>query len=319
MPTQDPLVSVVIVSYETRELTLIAIRSLLEHTSKHPIEVIVVDNASSDGTADAIEAELPDVRLFRLDDNVGFARGVNHGARQARGSYLMLLNPDTVVHDDVVAELVRFAESEPDVGLLGGRTLSTEGDYDPGSCWGLPTPFSYLCFGLGLTAAFKGHPQLDPEALGGWERDTAREVGLVTGCLLLVRTEVWRELDGFDERFFMYAEDADLAKRAWDLGYRQMITPDATITHHLGAASKVKSSKRIMVARGKATYVRKHWSRPAALFGLSMLVLGHALRTAVHAVVGVVRPGRNDPSWGETLREVRSWIGGWPSYDGAAT
>ena len=81
----------------------------------------------------------------------------------------------------------------------------------------------------------------------------------------------------------------------------------------------MRSGKRIMVARGKATYVRKHWSRPAALFGLAMLVLGHALRAAVHAVLGVVRPGRNDPSWGETLREVRSWIGGWPPYDGATT
>ena len=312
MPAPEPLVSVVIVSYETRELTLIAIRSLLEHTTKHPIEVIVVDNASSDGTADAIEAELPDVRLVRLDENVGFARGVNHGARHARGRYLMLLNPDTVVHDDVVAELVRFAEAEPRVGLLGGRNLSTDGEYDPGSCWGLPTPMSYLCFGLGLTAAFKGHPTFDPESLGGWERDTAREVGLVTGCLLLVRSDVWRELGGFDERFFMYAEDADLAKRAWDLGYRLMITPDATITHHVGAASKVKSSKRIMVARGKATYVRKHWSRPVALFGLGMLVLGHALRASVHAVLGVVRSEAHDPSWGEALREVRSWIGGWP-------
>lgn len=311
----DPVVSVVLVSYETRELTLIALRSLLEHAVKHPIEVIVVDNASSDGTADAIAAELPEVRLVRLDDNIGFARGVNHGARLARGQYVMLLNPDTVVHDDVVAELVRFAESRPDLGLLGGRTLATDGSPDPGSCWGLPTPWSLTCFGLGLTAAFKGHPILDPESLGRWPRDTPRDVGLVTGCLLLARRELWEELGGFDERFFMYAEDADLAKRCWDLGYRQMITPDAVITHHLGAASKVKSAKRIMVARGKATYIRKHWRRPVAAYGLGMLVLGHALRAAAHRVVGVVRPGRQDPSWGETLREVRSWIDGWPPVD----
>ncbi|MEM9037021.1 MAG: glycosyltransferase family 2 protein [Actinomycetota bacterium] len=308
-----PLVSVVLVSYETKDLTLIALRSLLEQAVKHPIEVIVVDNASTDGTAAAITTELPEVRLFELDINVGFARGVNHGARQARGDHILLLNPDTIVHDDVVAELVRFAESRSDLGLLGGRTLATDGTPDPGSCWGLPTPWSLACFGLGFTAVFKGHPVLDPESLGRWPRDTPRDVGLVTGCLLLVRREVWEELGGFDEQFFMYAEDADLAKRAWDLGYRQMITPDAVITHHVGAASKVKSAKRIMVARGKATYVRKHWRGPLAAYGLAMLVLGHAVRAAAHGAIGVVRPGREDRSWWETLVAIRSWIGGWPT------
>lgn len=308
----SPLVSVVIVSYETKELTLVAIRSLLEHTVAYEIEVIVVDNASTDGTADAlVNAHLPHVRVVRLDTNVGFARGVNLGAEMARGNYVLLLNPDTVIHDDVVKALVDFAVERDDLGLLGGRTLNTDGTPNPGSCFGLPTLWSITCFGLGLTTIFAGHRLFDPESLGSWPRDTARDVGLVTGCLLLTSTEVWRELGGFDEQYFMYSEDADLAKRAWAAGYRQMITPDAVITHHLGAAS-AKISRREMVARGRVTYFRKHWSPPAAAFGSALLVSGYALRAALHALIGLVDRDRADRSWAGALRSVRSWIGGWP-------
>ena len=223
----------------------------------------MLDNDSGDGTAEMVGAEFPDVRLLALDENLGFAAGVNRAAEEARGEYVLLLNPDTVVHDGALDRLVDFARARPEHGLYGGRTLDPDGTVNPGSCWAQPSLWSLVCFATMLSTAFKGSRLFDPEAIGGWKRDTVREVGIVTGCLLLAPRALWRELGGFDTRFFMYGEDADLGMRAWAKGLRPAITPDAVITHEIGVSSASRPDKLVLLFRGKATLLRKHWS-PAA-------------------------------------------------------
>ena len=191
-------VSLLIVTYQCGTAARDCLASIYETTSGVEFEVVVVDNASTDGTADLVRAEFPQARLLALDENIGFARGVNLAASEAEGEYLLLLNPDTVVHEGAVANMVEFARRRPGHGLYGGRTLRPDGTVDPGSCWGQPSLWSLFCFASMLSTAFKRSRVFNPEALGGWQRDSVREVGVVTGCLLLAPRTVWEQLDGFD-------------------------------------------------------------------------------------------------------------------------
>ena len=261
----------------------------------------MLDNDSGDGTAEMVGAEFPDVRLLALDENLGFAAGVNRAAEDARGEYVLLLNPDTVVHDGALDSLVGFARAHPEHGLYGGRTLDPDGTVNPGSCWAQPSLWSLVCFATMLSTAFKGSRLFDPEAIGGWKRDTVREVGIVTGCLLLAPRAVWRELGGFDTRFFMYGEDADLGMRAWARGLRPAITPDAVITHEIGVSSASRPDKLVLLFRGKATLLRKHWSPLRRRVGIALLLLGVGVRALL---------ARSSP-WRAVWAARRSWVEGY--------
>ena len=173
-------------------------------------EVIVVENASGDGSAELVRDEFPSVRLIALEQNIGFAAGSNVGARAAEGEYVLMLNPDTELVGDTLGALLRYARAHPEAGLVGGRTLRPDGELDPGSCWGAQSLWSLVCFASGLSMVFRGSRLFNPESLAGWSRDSERYVDIVTGCLCLTPRAVWEQLDGFDEAFFMYGEDADL-------------------------------------------------------------------------------------------------------------
>jgi GT2 family glycosyltransferase len=303
-------VSILIVTYQCGAEARDCLTSIYENTGDGvDFEVVVLDNASRDGTADMIRSEFPQVRLLALDENIGFAAGVNRAAEEAEGEYLMLLNPDTVVHEDAVANFVGFARRDPGHGLYGGRTLRPNGSVDPGSCWGVPSLWSLTCFATMLNTAFKRNRLLDPESLGGWERDTVREVGIVTGCLLLVPTRLWRELGGFDLRFFMYGEDADLSIRARQRGLRPAITPDVVVTHEVGVSSSTRPDKLVLLFSGKATLLRKHWRSPRRELGLGLLLFGIGLR----ALLASLRPSRSsaDNAWAALWRARRRWLPGY--------
>jgi GT2 family glycosyltransferase len=292
--------SVLIVTYRCRDAARACLASLEEHAPGLEHEVIVLDNDSGDGTAEMVRDEFPHVRLLALDENLGFAAGVNRAAEEARGEYLLLLNPDTEVHAGALDALVRFARERPEHGLVGGRTLDPDGTVNPGSCWNQASLWSLFCFASMLSTAFKGSRLFDPEAIGGWQRDTVREVGLVTGCLLLAPRGLWEELGGFDTRFFMYGEDADLGLRAWKLGYRPAITPDAVITHEIGVSSSSRPDKLVLLFRGKVTLLRKHWSPGRRRVGLALLRAGVGLR----ALLG-------SSAWREVWAQRAAWRDGY--------
>ncbi len=308
-------VSVLIVSYNTADLTVRCLESLHEQTRGTSYEVIVVDNASTDSSATRIRAAFGDIEVVESATNLGFGRAVNLAAERAKGEYLLLLNPDTVVLDDALGALLAFARAHPGHGIYGGRTVRPDGALDPSSCWGVPTLWSLACFGLGLSTWRKGSALFDPESLGGWPRDSVREVGVVTGCLLLVPRQVFAALGGFDSRYFMYGEDADLSVRARRAGWRPVITPDATVIHHVGASSARRSDKMIMVMRAKITFVRDHF-RPGTsqTAALGLLTLGVAVRAGLAVLAG--RLGRTSPTadaWVGVWKARGEWQPGYPS------
>ena len=316
-----PAVSIMVVSYNTREMTLACLRSVVAETRTTPYEIIVVDNASSDGSAEAIKGLGGRIRLMTLANNIGFARANNLAARAARGQYLLLLNPDTVVLDSAIDRLCAVANANPAAGIWGGRTLFGDRTLDPTSVWAKMTPWSLTCRALGLDHAFPASAVLNPEGIGGWNRDSMRTVDIVCGCFLLIRRELWTALDGFDRAFFMYGEEADLCLRAAGLGARPLFTPTATIIHYGSASEATKAGKVEKLFRAKVTQMRRHWSPPARLFGQAMLALWPLSRWLSAAAITLLRPSEKRAQqaalWREVWQSRAGWIGGW-SEDGNA-
>lgn len=297
-----PDVSIVIVAYECRDELRDCLGSIERAKGGLDVEVVVADNASTDGTVDVLRSEFPDVRLVALPENIGFARGVNRAAALASGDYLLLLNPDTALHDDGGLErLLAFARSHPEYGLFGGRTLWPDGTLCPGSVWGAPSLWSDTCFAVLLSSAFKGSRIFDPDSLGSWQRDSVRRVGVVTGCLLLVSREGWDSLGGFDERFFMYGEDVDLSLRAARAGRPPVLVPSIEITHTVGVSSESRPGRKTLVMKGKATVARKHSGAVRRGIALGLLQVGVGIR----ALLGI------EP-WRDVWRARREWVAGYP-------
>jgi GT2 family glycosyltransferase len=308
-------VSILVISYNTRELTLACLQSVYDQTRELKYEVIVVDNASGDGSADAIAQRYPQARLIRSGENLGFARGNNLAAREACGEFLLLLNSDTVILDSAIDKVVAFARTRKDAGIVGGRTFFADGSLNYTSCHGRPTPWSLLCKGVGLSSVFRGSRLFDPEAIGGWERDTVREVDAVTGCFLLIRRSLWQELGGFDERFFMYGEETDLCLRAWESGNLCMICPDATLIHLGGKSERTRAEHMIKLFKAKTQLFEKHWRPGMRGFGIAMLRLWALTRLAATGLLRLVQPSRlpSYQAWHEIWSRREEWSGRGPS------
>ena len=301
-----PRLSVIVVTYNGDEWVNRCLDALLGQARPTvPFEVVVVDNASQPSTRALLAGYADRVQLRLLDENIGFGRACNLGVSLSTGRDVLLLNPDAVLSPGSADALVRFLEQRPAAGIVGGRTVRPDGSTDPGSCWGAPTLWSLACFAFGLSTAFKGSRVFDPEALGGWQRDTVREVDIVSGALLLISRALWDEVQGFDEAFFMYAEDADLCIRVARIGYHPAITPDAVALHAVGGSSTSKAAKQQLLLRGKATLVRKHRAGLDRAAALWFLRLGVALRARGQALLG------RQPTWAALGQDGTDWTDGW--------
>ena len=309
-----PELTVIIISYNTRELTLAALRTLYETTKKTTFHTVVYDNDSKDGSPEAIAAEFPQVELIASKDNLGFARANNVVAAEAKTEWLLLLNPDTECHEGAVDNLLAFAKAHPDAGITGGRTVFRDGSLNAGSCFKRITLWSIFCASVGLTAAFPKSERFNPEMMPDWKRDSVREVDVVVGCFLMIRRALWNQLGGFDLRYYMYGEEADLCLRARKEGYRPMITPDAEIMHIVGAASTSLARKRIPLTKARITLMRDHWPKWQVPLGLGLFWFS-VLPRYVAANAMSVLPGEKHKArkrlWDEMWRTRGDWLKGY--------
>ncbi|MFQ5622514.1 MAG: glycosyltransferase family 2 protein [Paracoccaceae bacterium] len=317
-----PVVSIIVVSYNTREMTLDCLRSVAAET-RLPYELIVIDNASADGSAGAIAAEFPELRLLAETANHGFARANNIAAGHARGEYILLLNPDTVVLDGAIDKLVAFARERPEAKIWGGRTLYGDGSLNPTNCWRQMSLWSVLSQFAGLSSLFRDSAIFNPEGYGGWRRDSEREVDIVTGCFFLIGREFWNRLGGFDLRYVMYGEEADLCRRARALGARPRITPAAEIIHYVGASETVRARKMVKLLKAKVTLAHRifpSWQRWPALGLLRLWPLSRLLATGLLArLTGKARWREAHAGWREIWDRRRDWMAGYPAGGGTGT
>lgn len=303
-----PEITVVIVSYNTRALTMKAVETLLASSPEMPMRIVVFDNASHDGSAEALSQAFPSVEVIGNKKNIGFAAANNRVAETVTTPFICLLNPDTETHPGAVAQLLSFAKQYPGAGIVGGRTVFPDGSLNPASAWRRITIWSLLCQTLGLHKLFPESDLFNFEAIGGWKRDSVREVDIVVGCFLLTSTELWNRLGGFDTRYFMYGEDADLCLRARALGFHPMITPDAQIMHLVGASTKKHADKVCAVMRAKTTLIKDHWPSWLVPLGLTQLWFW-GLTRRVGALLA--RAPEDRQRLAEIWQRRRTWLSGY--------
>ena len=318
--TPTPELSILLVNWNTREMTLECLRSVFSETRHTSFEVIVVDNASSDGSAQAIAAEFPEVILMAETINHGFGRATNLQALKARGEKLLLLNTDTVVLEGAIDALMDFSRRHPEAKIWGGRTLFGDRTLNPTSCWTRSTPWNQLTEALCLCALFPKSRWLNPRTMPGWARNDEREVDIVTGCLLLIGRDLWGRLGGFNPRYFMYGEEVDLCLRARRFGARPAITPEATIIHY-GGGSTINSSEKI--CRSAAAQIQlalDHFPAGLKRVGRRLIILGVANRTIGSRLAAWVNPGRfttKAAAFRSAWRRRAEWASGYPAVPSA--
>lgn len=306
--------SVLLVNWNTRELTLDCLRSVYAETHAVDFEVIVIDNASSDGSVEAIRQEFPQVRLLEESENHGFARATNIQAKQAKGRKLLLLNTDTIVLDRAIDSLFAFATANPAARIWGGRTLFGDRTLNPTSCWGRYTTWNLMTWASGLSALAPGSKLLNPRAYPGWDRDTPRQVDIVTGCLLMIDRDFWEELGGFDPEFFMYGEEADLCMRAQVRGAQPMITPQATVVHLEGGSTKSNREKTERTFAAVNGMVQRHFPKSQKALGTNILKLAAGTRAGLFSLAEKIGGARFSDK-AELWRSVWSRREEWSSTD----
>jgi hypothetical protein len=290
------VLSAIVVSYNTRDMTLDCLRSLCASLQGIESEIIVVDNASSDGSVDAIRAAHPHVRLVARDTNNGFGAANNEAMRLARGRFFLLLNSDAFPEPSAIGALLAFIQGHPRAGVVGPRLLNADGSLQV-SCFPFPSPLSAWLENLWLNRGYRG-----------WPHDSVRSVDFLVGACLLVRREVYGQVGGFDERFFMYSEEADWLRRMKDAGWEAIFVPEARVTH-LGGASGAREEARISrhFFESLDYYERKHHGLAGLIaFRLAMIV-GCGMRMLLWAAVSIF-PGRRSLALAKARKHSRLCI-----------
>ncbi len=282
--------SVVIICWNDLKVILDCIASVYAETSAIDYEIIVTDNASSDGSVVAIRERFPDVRVVENSENGGFGKGNNAGIRVTKGEYVLILNPDTIVRDRALEKLVAYAQSYPEAGAFGCRVLNMDGSVQL-SAHPLPTLWTSLAKALGLRWAGRLWNGFCTDAYAGWDGRSERAIGFQGGCCLLARGNLLRELGGFDEGFFHQFEDADLCRRIWDSGRPVLFFPGAEITHIGGQNRGTYSIKvELETERSKYRYFHKYYGVAGANWIRYISILGLGLRyVALRLLCGLRR------------------------------
>jgi len=301
--------SVVILCWNDLKVITDCLTSIYVGTHSTEFEVIVSDNGSTDGSIQFIREKFPQVRLIENGRNLRFSKGNNVGIRASQGEYVLILNPDTIIHDGALDKLVAFADKHSEAGAFGCRVLNADGTYQ-GCIWPFPTPRSEWCWALHLHFLARYSDWFHPGSYVGWNGDTERTVGWPAGCFTLVRGKLLRHLGGFDEQFFYYYEDTDLCRRIWDAGYSILYTPTVSITHLGGQSTHKKFPALGFAIDGEVTRYRYYYkyfgargvrsSRRAMLFGLF-------LRRLIGGLMQALKPSEATKKNQELLRALFEW------------
>ena len=275
-----PAVTVVIVSHNTAELTARAVRSVFRTAGELPVQVIVVDNGSTDGSADAVRRLGLGVEVDEVGANIGFGAANNRGVTRACAPHVLFLNPDAELLDGAMGSLVAEAAACPGRGFYSGLTERSDGTINYATVRNLPSLRSLLASGLLLSTVFRGRPWADPEHVAVDPSGGPVDVEVVTASLLLVDRALFERLGGFDERIFLYSEEVDLFRRAAAVGAGPRLVPAARICHDAGQATPRWARRQALMMAGRTTYVRlafSGWRRRVALAALSTGVAGRAV------------------------------------------
>jgi hypothetical protein len=282
-------VTVVVVTWNTRDLTAECVQSVLSHAAGQVSEIIVVDNASSDGTAEQLAARFPAVRLIRNQRNVGFAVANNQGATASQSETLLLLNSDALLLPGALPALLEVLGREPRAAVVGARLLNADGSFQASHSRfpNLLREFLILT-GLGRLLLGRRYPSRGPETDRG-----AQIVDCVEGACLLVRRNAYLEVGGMDTGYFMYSEEVDLCYALQRKGWQTWYQPSAAVMHLGGASSRTRPTGREAdLYRSRVRFFLKHYGRGQSTTLKMMIYVLTILKQVAHAVLRVVTGGR---------------------------
>jgi GT2 family glycosyltransferase len=305
-PADSIELSVLIVGYNSRHYLEACIRGACESMAGVRGEILF-HNCSTDGSEALVSEKFPTVRIIPSGGNLGFARANNLLARNARGTHLLLLNPDTIPIDGCVGRILRLAQETKGAGIAGGRTVLPCGGVDFGSHQPMITPFTIWLGALGLTALDR---RVLPAGPGG-----PRRVDVVSGAFLCISREAWEQVGGFDPGLFMYAEEVDLCKRVAANGWLVVGDPRIVVLHDAKSGNRFSGDRRIQVLRGKVTFVRKHYAPLLASLATAGFVVQEIRRFLVGWAIGVVFRSESRRKAAmqslHCLKRVSQWWNGW--------
>jgi GT2 family glycosyltransferase len=287
--------SVIVISYNSAAYLPRCLDALARNT-RIPRQLIVIDNASTDGTPALVRHADPRAILIENPNNRGFAHAANQGFRAGQGRHLLLLNPDAEVQDGAADRCVAYLDAHPDVGIVGARVNNPDGTLQRACRRSVPTPMVSLFRLAGLNRLFPGHPAARAYNLEDADPAQTLDVDAVSGSFLMVRREALEKVGGMDERYFLYAEDIDFCMSVRRAGYRVVYYPEAVVIHHKGASSRqTRLAANREFHRSMALFHRKHfasgmpgWANAGILaaIGLRQALVDLALRAGIIRHVG---------------------------------
>lgn len=282
--------SVIIVSYNTKDLLKRTIESVIRTVNKIEYEIIVIDNASGDGSCDMVTECFPEVVLIKSEKNEGFACANNKGIKIARGRYVLLLNSDTVVTDKCIEMCINYMDIHSDIGVLGCKVILPDGKLDHACKRGFPTPRASLSYILKLDKLFKNNKKFGQYDMTYVGEDEISEVDAVMGAFMIVRREAILEIGGLDEDFFMYGEDIDWCYRIKEKGYKVVYYPEGEIIHYKGSSSK---KRRFMTVyefhRAMYIFYNKHYKGKYNFLVTVLVYAGITLKMILSLFINIFR------------------------------
>jgi hypothetical protein len=302
--------SVVVVNWNARRFLARCISSLIQGSQGLRSEVLLVDNASSDGSVEFVRRRFPEVKIIESAHNLGFAQGCNLGIRESSGRYLLLVNPDVVALQGCVETLVETLDRHPEVGLVGPRIVGVDGCVQP-SCMRFPSLWSAGCRAFALDTLFKRLTTLSSSAARGRKMSTSRDVDVVNGCFWAVRRQAIDEVGLLDERFFMYSEDVDWCRRFGEHGWLVRYQPQAQAIHFGGGSSAAAPVRfYVEMRRAEIQYWEKHRGRQSTLAFTLIMAVHQVLRflAASMACLFARSPARRAHSMRENSRLALKWL-----------
>ena len=277
--------SVIIVNYNVKYFLEQALLSVRKATHNFTVEVFVVDNNSVDDSVLMVQEKFPEIQLIVNEENVGFSKANNQAIRKAKGEYILLLNPDTVVEEDTFQKCIEFMDHHANAGALGVKMIDGSGQFLPESKRGFPSPFVAFSKMSGLAKLFPRSKTFNHYYLGHLDNDQTNEVEVLAGAFMLIRHSVLDEIGLLDETFFMYGEDIDLSYRIRKAGYKNYYLANTRIIHYKGESTKKGSLNYIRVFyKAMIIFARKHFQGNKATLYVSLLNLAiycHATLTLI--------------------------------------
>lgn len=296
--------SVIIVTWNTRDIVRECLESLQQQGQNPNMEVIVVDNASSDGTPQLIQEIFPWVKLVRKDTNLGFAGGNNVGIKLSTGQYLGLVNSDVVVPRDCLEKMIQYMDHHPNIGMLGPKMFLKDGSIGQ-SCMGLPSVWNWFCRAFALDRLFKGSKVFGGFLMTHFQYDRVMDVDVLTGWFWMVRREALDRVGLLDERFFMYGEDIDWSKRFHDAGWRVVFYPEAEAIHYCGASSSNAPTRfYVEMSRANMQYFKRHHAK-LTVFGFWLMMWFHETnRVIAYGAIFLLKARRDSEAGFKMKRSI---------------